>query len=193
MTRRNSSGLAVRTGALAAVLIATVAVGGCAADPEQPGVATAVTAGPPTPSATIDQSIVAAYIDAVREYVACMREAGIEMTDPDAKGHTTPVGDLRLLKADPKFLAAGVKCSPLHPPVPKELEERPKLTAEEIENARKYADCMQTHGAPDFPDPEPDGHFPDRTWDQAAAAAIRAGEICEPIVGGPATRGPGQG
>ena len=37
---------------------------------------------------------------------------------------------------------------------------------------------MQTHGAPDVPDPGPDGFFrEDSDWDQTDPAAIRAGEL----------------
>jgi hypothetical protein len=57
---------------------------------------------------------------------------------------------------------------------------------------------MRENGAPDFPDPRPDGHFPDnpdgsQMWDQNTDAAIKAGMKCGPIVGAPATPGPAQG
>ncbi len=168
-------------------------VAGCAAPAADPGVASAGA----SPTASADSNIVAAYVDGVRQWVACMRAAGIEVSDPDAKGHTEISGDLGLLKKDPAFLAASEKCSPLRPPVPKELQERLVLTPEQLETAKKYADCMQSNGAPDFPDPGPDGYPVDSrgdvTWDQASDGAQRASRVCGPIVGAPATPGPGQG
>jgi hypothetical protein len=170
---------------------------GCTADPKEPGIATAASPGQGlTTSATPDPGVVAAYIEAVRRYVACMDEDGITFTDPDTRGNIELVGDLRLLKQDPAFLEASERCSPLLPPKPKELiDPLPPLTAEEIENARRYAECMRTNGAPDFPDPGPEGYFDERSpeWDQDSESAVRAYRLCAPIVGGSGDPEVGQG
>jgi hypothetical protein len=171
-----------RTAAPALLLAAALA--GCGGPAAQPQVASA--GGTPTIAPTTD--VVGAYVEAMRAYVTCLRAEGLKVTDPDAKGRITFEGDLRKLKADPKFSSGQQKCIGLHPPLPAELEEKPVLTAEEIEMQRKYAKCMRENGAPDFPDPGPDGYLPERSdgqpsWNQGTEGAIRADVICSPIHG----------
>ncbi|WP_225803026.1 hypothetical protein [Streptomyces sp. NK15101] len=138
---------------------------------------------------------VAVYIEGVRAYVKCLRENGIDAPDPDANGQVE-LGDAGALKKNPTFVKAQQKCSSLHPPVPAEIERRlaPKLTPEQIKKQFEYADCMQKNGAPDFPDPEPDGNvYGDVQWDSSTAAAKRAARTCAPIIGNPVEQGPGKG
>jgi hypothetical protein len=169
---------------ISVLAVTLAALAGCGGK-EDPKVASA--GGTPTIAPTSD--VVGEYVEAMRAYVTCVRAEGVKVSDPDAKGKITFEGDNRTLKADPKFRAAQQKCAGLHPPLPAELEERPVMTAEEIENARKYAKCMRESGAPDFPDPGPDGYYPERsdgqpTWNQDTEAAIRATLVCSPIVNG---------
>ncbi|NUT21289.1 MAG: hypothetical protein HOV77_19120 [Hamadaea sp.] len=166
---------------IVAVALLAAALAGCGAK-EDPKVASA--GGTPTIAPTSD--VIGAYVEAVRTYVTCLRGEGLKVTDPDAKGHFTFEGDARKLKADPKFRAAQQKCGGLLPPVPTELIEKPALTAEEIENARKYAKCMRDNGVPEFPDPGPDGYYPDNSGYQATGseADLRAQVICSPIING---------
>jgi hypothetical protein len=178
----------------AVALVALLLLTGCE-DTEAPGIATA--GGTPTASAAASD-VVTQYVEAMRAYVACIRAEGIKVSDPDPKGRIEFEGDPRTLKADPKFLNGQKKCAGLHPTVPEELVEMPKRTPEEIEAAGRYAKCMRENGAPDFPDPGPDGYFPDGRngeplWDQDTPAAIKAGYTCGPIVGGPSSPGPAQG
>lgn len=178
--------------AFAAVVIA--ALGGCQ-DGKPPGIATA--GGTPTASAA-PTDVVTQYVEAVRAYVTCLRAEGIKVTDPDPKGKIEFPGDLRALKADPKFRNGQKKCAGLLPPMPQELIDLPKRTPEEIDAAGRYAKCMRANGAPDFPDPGPDGYFPvgpgdGPGWNQDTPAAIKAGQTCAPIVGGPPSPGPAQG
>lgn len=135
---------------------------------------------------------VAAYVESQREWVACMRENGVDLPDPDAKGQVDLSDQGLALKKDPKFLNASKKCADLQGTVPQDLEEanKPKLTAEQIKAKRDYADCMQKNGAPDFPDPGPDGYAEndnsgEPSWDQTSAGAKRATRICAPIIGEP--------
>ncbi|GAA1796111.1 hypothetical protein GCM10009682_17310 [Luedemannella flava] len=180
------------------VLGSLLLLAGCGGDPERSGVASARTGGA-APATGAASDVVTEYVESVREFVACVRKEGLKVTDPDGKGRFTFEGDLRILKADPKFAAAQKKCSALLPPVPKELREKPVRTAEEIETAREYAKCMRANGAPDFPDPGPDGWFPEDAegeplpWDQTSEGAQRAGRTCGPIIGAPTDPGPGQG
>lgn len=179
------------------VLGAMLALAACGGDPARPGVASAGTGAAPATSAASD--VVTEYVESVRQFVACVRKEGLKVTDPDGKGRFTFEGDLRLLKADPKFRDAQIKCAPLLPPVPKELQEMPVRTPEEIETARQYAKCMRANGAPDFPDPGPDGWFPEDAngepipWDAMSEGAQRATRACAPIIGDPVSTGEPQG
>jgi len=183
---------------LSLVLAVTgLALAGCGSPHQEPQVASA--GGTPTASVTTAAAdVVAAYLEGVRAYVTCLRAEGLKVTDPDPRGKIEFEGDLKLLKADPKFAAAQQKCSSLLPPVPAGLQDRPVKTAAQIEVTRRYAACMRENGAPDFPDPGPDGYFPDRsagepTWDQTSDGARRATRTCATIIGDPSSTGPGQG
>ncbi|MGY0061285.1 hypothetical protein ACWY4P_32890 [Streptomyces sp. LZ34] len=136
---------------------------------------------------------VARYVEGQRKYVKCLREEGLDVPDPDAKGRIE-FGDARELKADPKFRRAQEQCSEFSLPVPEELEKdaRPELSAKEIATQKRYAKCMQDNGAPDFPDAGDDGHFDDKVWNQTSAGAKRATRTCGPIIGAPAD-GKGKG
>ncbi|KOG08920.1 MULTISPECIES: hypothetical protein [Streptomyces] len=138
---------------------------------------------------------VAAYVEGRRAYVKCLRENGIDAPDPDANGQVD-LGDGVALKKNPTFRTASEKCAPLSPPVPEEIERRlaPKLTPEQIKTQFAFADCMQKNGAPDFPDPAPDGNvYGDVQWDSTTAAAKQAARTCAPIIGQPVDQGPGKG
>jgi len=187
----------VPVGLLLVLTVTGLALAGCANAREEPQVASA--GGTPTVSVTAATAdVVAAYVEGVRAYVTCLRAEGLKVTDPDPKGKIEFEGDLKLLKADPKFVAAQQKCSSLLPPVPAGLQDKPAKTAEQIEVTRRYAACMRENGAPDFPDPGPDGYLPDRgtgeaTWDPTTDGARRATRTCATIIGDPSSTGPGQG
>jgi hypothetical protein len=123
----------------------------------------------------------------------------VDVTDPDPKGDFQFGGDLGKLKLDPKFVAAQEHCRDLLPPRPAGLDDKPVKTAAEIETARAYARCMRVSGAPDFPDPGPDGYYPDRrsdgstVWDQNSDGARRAERACASVIGDPTDTGSGVG
>ncbi|WP_266386629.1 hypothetical protein [Streptomyces canus] len=137
---------------------------------------------------------VSAYVNAQREWVKCLRENGVDAPDPDAKGQVD-FGDNAALKKNTKFLDASEKCASLKAAVPESLENanQPKLTPEQIKVKRDYADCMQKNGAPDFPDPGPDGTAQGSEWNQTSAGAKRATRVCAPIIGDPADQPAGKG
>jgi hypothetical protein len=184
---------------IGAAVLAALAIGGCGGGAEPPGVATAGSGGAGA-GPTANSGVVEQYVSGVREYVRCMRAEGVNLPDPDAKGRIdyNSLGGGAVLKKDPKFLAASLKCKDLMPPVPEELQDKgPPLTAEQIRYAREYSQCMRANGQPDFPDPGPDGHWPHRSSDeqmseQEAAASLRAQEFCAPVLNGkpPATPDP---
>jgi hypothetical protein len=175
----------VKRTALAGATLAILVSSGCGGAPAPAGVATARTGGVPaaTPGAG---DAVTAYIEGQRRFAACLRAAGVDVTDPDAKGNVH-FGDLGKVKRDAQGRAALQRCQQDLPPRPKELNDPPQpQSKDQIERARRYARCMQANGAPDFPDPGPDGYFDgDRTWDQDTAGAQRASRICTPIIDGP--------
>ncbi|MEU9522778.1 hypothetical protein [Streptomyces sp. NPDC048224] len=185
----------VRPAVAASVMVFVLA--GCAESDGGVGVPTAgggkVSATAEGGKATDD---VAAYVQAQRTYVKCLREHGVDAPDPDAKG-TIDFGEgdqRRALKRDPKFKTAQEQCAQYVSAVPESIEKgnQAKLSAAQIKMKRDYAACMQKNGAADFPDPGPDG-LGQGEWDQSAAAAKRAARICGPIVGVPESAGPGEG
>ncbi|MER5948277.1 hypothetical protein ABT127_19705 [Streptomyces sp. NPDC001904] len=126
------------------------------------------------------------YVEAQRAWVKCLRGAGLDAPDPDAKGKVD-LGDQSKWKRDPKALAAQEKCADLSVPVPDSVEkaQQPELSKAEIAKNRKYARCMQDNGASDFPDTDAGGHFQDVTWDSTSAGAKRATRACASIIGIP--------
>ena len=175
-------------GAAALVLLA---VGGCAGGKGEPSIPTAASGTPAASSPTGSSDAVTTYIEAVRSYVACMRAAGFDYTDPDSKGQFTPRGAQPATKTDPKFLAAGTKCAPLLLPMPRELQYT--YPPEQVKVFQQYAKCMQSHGAPDYPDPDPEGYSSGTMWVPGTDAAQRALRECGSIIGEPSNPPPAQG
>ncbi|MGW0583058.1 hypothetical protein ACWD25_45705, partial [Streptomyces sp. NPDC002920] len=145
---------------------------------------------------------VAAYVKAQRDWVRCLRDNGVDAPDPDEKGEVDfGSGDgVRALKRNPKFLKASQKCADKKATVPESIEDanRPELTAAQIKVARDFAACMQKNGAPDYPDPGPDGYQRNNNsgipeWDQSSAGARRATRVCAPISGNPTNQPPAKG
>ncbi|WP_258395316.1 MULTISPECIES: hypothetical protein [unclassified Streptomyces] len=126
------------------------------------------------------------YVEAQRTWVRCLRGAGVDAPDPDAKGRVD-LGDPSRWKRDPKALAAQEKCADLSVPVPDSVEkaQQPELSKAEIARNEEYARCMQDNGAPDFPDTDASGHFQDVVWDSASAGAKRATRACASVIGVP--------
>ncbi|WP_064741861.1 hypothetical protein [Hamadaea tsunoensis] len=181
----------------AVLLLLVTALGGCGSPAASPRIATA--GGTPTASAA-PADVLAQFIEAQRAWVACLRGEGVKVADPDPTGDVHFEGDPKVFKVDPKFQQAQRKCQSLSVPMPMELlrARLPKLTPEEIERAGRYARCMRENGAPDFPDPDPDGYFlgsgdgkPD--WNQDTPGALKATAACESIQRGSASPVPAQG
>ncbi|WP_020665134.1 hypothetical protein [Amycolatopsis benzoatilytica] len=85
--------------------------------------------------------------DAMRAYAKCMREHGVDMPDPVDGAPQS----ITLNAGDPGQNTALDACRKLLPNggAPK------KMTAEQLDAARKDAKCMRDHGI-DMPDPDPD-------------------------------------
>jgi cytochrome c1 len=83
-----------------------------------------------------------------REFAQCMRDHGIEMSDPQP-GKPAAIGKEG---EDAKTKAALEACREFMP----NGGEPPSVSPEMLEQGRKYAQCMREHGLADFPDPDPD-------------------------------------
>ncbi len=171
-------------------IVVGATLAGCGGPEEQqPRVATAGE----TPSAAATTTVaaptsqVAAYLESARAYARCMRAEGFNVSDPDEKGRITTLGEP---KGGTDLRAGREKCAKLLQPMPVELRERPARTQQQIAAARAYAKCMRANGAPDFPDPDANGEFPDADpgsgtlpWKQGTAGARKALQTCASIVG----------
>jgi hypothetical protein len=178
---------------LAAVLAGMGGLTACGGSGE-PQVPSAAAGKPTSPAPGGDE--VARYVEGQRKWVACLRQQGLQVSDPDPTGLVAFAGDMAKLKADPSFEKSLLACKSLEQSVPESvmLARRPPLTSQQIDTARKYATCMQTNGAADFPDPGPDGYPPrGSNWSAATADAQRATRACASIIGDPTTDSTGVG
>ncbi|MQY16057.1 hypothetical protein SRB5_62490 [Streptomyces sp. RB5] len=128
----------------------------------------------------------AEYIAGKQTWVTCMREAGVDLPDPDAKGQVEIDIPAKEWKGDPKYRTAQEKCADKQPALPESVEKanQPDLTAEEKDRNRRYAACMQGNGAPDFPDIGEDGRFLEENWDSSSSSGKRASRTCDKEVYG---------
>lgn len=133
-----------------------VLAAGCSKQPDGEGVASA---GGGVAAQQSGESIRPADNPAerVRQFVACMRENGVNVPDPepgDTVGKSAmQFDDTGLDKA--KVNAAMEKCIRYLPGG----GENFIMTPEQIEATRRMAQCMRENGVPNFPDPLPDGSF----------------------------------
>lgn len=188
-----------RAAIVAAGITLSFFLAGCDGEADEPAVATAVTGVPAaSASATAGGGTVAAYVEAQRKWVACMREQGFDLPDPDAKGRINLDRATNLkYKKDARSIAANKACAQFQEPVPAELEPKEEpLTPEQIGWRRDYAKCMRANGYPDWPDPDATGNWP-QTWGdghtsnpQEQEAQQRALQICDPVAKGRAKTTP---
>jgi hypothetical protein len=167
-------------------------IGACGTSTGTPSVATAESgAATAKPSATLNTLV--QYVEAQRAWVKCIRQQGYNLPDPDAKGFVDLrafLTDAKLPKTDPGFLAAQRACISFQQAVPSELRSLPPLTAQQIDNRRKYAKCMRANGMPSWPDPGPDGQWPstgafgEPLSPAEQAANERAIQVCDPVLEG---------
>ncbi|MEU3601642.1 hypothetical protein ABZ714_23410 [Streptomyces sp. NPDC006798] len=189
MNGRRRGRSAARTAAGAAALALSVLLTGCGGGGDEPEIEVASVDGQKASANEKKKadSELSVYLDGKRKHVACMRQNGVEVSDPDAMGRVKyDMGaSNKELKSDPKFLRANEKCAGLLTVVPDSVEREmnPEPTRKEIEDKKKYATCMQENGAPDFPDARDDGHYEDVPWDASTAGARRASRKCGPVLG----------
>jgi hypothetical protein len=109
------------------------------------GVAT-VSGTQPGPSASA--SVALDEEERKQQFTNCMRENGVDMDDFEAGA-----GARVAIRADDKKTNEAMqKCRQYLP----NGGEPPKLSPEDIEKMRQFAQCMRENGVPDFPDPDPE-------------------------------------
>ncbi|WP_030613709.1 hypothetical protein [Streptomyces sclerotialus] len=184
MASRRWFGGRLLVGAVSVVALTVTGCGGGGDEGDE--IASAGNGKPSAGTSKGGTSELAEYVEGQRKWVACLRKEGLDVPDPDAKGQVD-FGDNAKWKRDQKALKAQEKCADLSLPVPESVqkEQQPELSEEEIEKNRRYATCMQEHGAADFPDTGEDGHFRDVQWDSTSAGAKRAARQCGSIIGIP--------
>jgi hypothetical protein len=142
-----------RAGLLAVALaVAGVLMAGCSGGPADPGVAGVSSAtASPSQSATVSGEAEAL------QYAACMRSHGVpDFPDPTVQngsvGFSITAGD-GVDQNSPQYQSARQACSSL----------RGGGTANSgsgnLAKELKFAQCMRSHGVPDFPDPNKNGGF----------------------------------
>jgi len=126
------------------------------------------------------------YITHQRAWVACMAKHSYDFPDPDKFGRINGASMLSH-RREPAYMAAMKDCAALRVPVPQSVTEMQggKLTAQEIATERRYSKCMQTHGAPAFPDPDANGYIPNDkvNFDETSAGYKSASAACGSILG----------
>ena len=89
---------------------------------------------------------------AAREYAACMRENGVDVPDPD------PATGMVLIEPgldQDRLAEANEACADLAPGLTGPDGGGPDPA--QLEQSRRFAECMRANGLPDFPDPAADG------------------------------------
>jgi hypothetical protein len=146
------------TRTLIAAAAALVLLAGCAGDNGGAGVATA--GGTASASAGSDDgpNNDGGDPELLRRFAQCMRDNGIDMSDPETDGE----GRVRFGRPggadgpppDRETFEAAQKACRQHLP---NGGEPPKLSAEDVDRMRAFAKCMRDNGVAEFPDPQPDG------------------------------------
>jgi hypothetical protein len=132
-------------GAVAAALAAVTMLAACTNGPAT----TAAAGSAPTASPT-------ASLSGPLAFAACMRTHGEpDFPDPNSDGGFTITPSSGVDTNSTTYLNARKSCSSLLHGGTSGHSASPQLLAREI----KFAQCMRTHGIPDFPDPNSDGGF----------------------------------
>jgi hypothetical protein len=134
---------------------AVLLLGGCAG--EKAGGEGVATAGDPTSTTSTGTNNDGDIAAQTAKFAQCMRDNGIDIPDPkvDGDGRVSfgvPGGGDEPVDRE-KMQAAHEKCKQHLP----NGGEPPKLSDEDLEKMRQFAQCMRDNGYPDFPDPQPDG------------------------------------
>jgi hypothetical protein len=111
-------------------------------------------------------------------YTHCMRGHGVSnFPDPTvgSGGGVTFQGSFDL--KSPTYQAAAAACGSLMPG----RTQAPPVSAQKLAAEVTWAQCMRTHGVPDFPDPNAQGVFDSGKFDPASSAFQTAGQACQSL------------
>jgi hypothetical protein len=132
----------------------------------------------------------------LEDYAKCMRSHGIAdfpdpQPNPGGQGGSFditsgPGSDLN--RNDPRFQAANRACQSLMP-------HQAPPSAQRIAGLVKLAQCMRSHGFPNFPDPDSSGAFDSSKFDSSSPQFQSAMQTCQQQSGttGPIGVHPGSG
>src|SRR5262245_24834073 len=88
-------------------------------------------------------------------FSACMRKNGVpNFPDPEPSGGGMKLSSEGIDANTPQFKNAQQACKRL---LPNGGNSTPQEQADHLREALRYADCMRTHGEPNFPDPKLSG------------------------------------
>jgi len=126
----------------------------CGSHDNGPQVATANGVRPSAPGPTASAAPTD-RIDQLRVFAQCMRDHGINIADPDPQAAFGGVAGMAngVDANDPAVRAAFAACQPNLP----NAGQPPKLSPQQVDLYRAFAQCMRDNGYPDIPDPAPDG------------------------------------
>jgi hypothetical protein len=121
--------------------------------------------GRPHPAASPTGMSDAQVLAIGRQYAQCVRTHGIpNFPDPVVTGGhlEMPAGGAdtskRALSANQ---AAQTACRPILNQLPASAQRSPRpVTAQDMQNLLKFAQCVRAHGVPRWPDPDANGEFP---------------------------------
>ena len=146
--------------ALLALLVTAPVAAACGGGSATPGVAsigstTLTTSAAGTASSNGQPDLQHAYQEQLA-YSQCMRSHGVpSYPDPTLSAHSLTIAGGHLDQRSPQFVSAGTTCKRLvpdgGPPSPAQIQAA-------ITSLLKDAQCMRTHGVPNFPDPVVNGH-----------------------------------
>jgi hypothetical protein len=111
-------------------------------------------------------------------YTHCMRSHGVSnFPDPTvgSGGDVTFQGSFNL--KSPTYQAAAVACGSLMPGG----TQAPPVSARKLAAEVTWAQCMRSHGVPDFPDPNAQGVFNSGNFDATSSAFQTASQACQSL------------
>ena len=131
-------------GPIVGLLLGLIMLAGCATDDG----GNVANAGGDEPGSGSSETAPKDARQAALDYVACLREHGLEVDDPDSEGRLR----LRVQGGkDGKAEEAMEACRDLAP----QMDKNNPQAKQQAESARAFATCMRENGVEKFPDPDP--------------------------------------
>ena len=113
-------------------------------------------------------------------FAQCMRENGVEMSDPDPATGIPVLGE-SVDRSSAAVQDAMTACQDLLP-----AGRREAASATDTDGLLAFAQCVRENGLPDFPDPQPGsgGAFAAAGVDRSDPVFQQAAQVCSPLLGG---------